>query len=98
MRKAAILVVLALAIAGSIYLLSTESPRGSTPEHASTSVPETDESRSDNAPGTGHDEAAWLKLRDRLNERMAEAPNRRRSGTRPGTSRSALSAVVRGSG
>ncbi len=74
MRKVVIFVVLALVIAGSSYLLRTESPRDLAPEHSSTSAPAIDESGSENSSGAKPDEAAWLKLRDRLNDRVAEAP------------------------
>lgn len=74
MRNLVILVVLALVIAGGSYLWRTEALRDPAPAPSSTLVPPADEAGSDNSLDAKLEEAAWLKLRDRLNERMAEAP------------------------
>ncbi len=75
MRKVIISAVLALVIAGGGYFLRTEFSRDVAPPHSSTSAPAADASGAEGSPEAKTDEAAWLKLRDRLNDRRAEAPS-----------------------
>ncbi len=73
MRKAVIVIVVAAA-AGGFYRLSTDPSRDSASEPSRISPSPVDSTASENPPETNQSEAAWQKLRGRLNERLAEVP------------------------
>lgn len=72
MRKALILVVLATTIAGGYFLLDPVRSGGLLPEPSSTHAPPADSNGSDSSVETDQAEAAWEKLRERLNQRAAD--------------------------